>query len=505
MSSYNQVALPVGTDINGFLIQKILGAGNFGITYQALNLGNNEKVALKEFIPRDIATRDEAGRVALLSEDSAMFYQWGMDRFVTEAQILAQFDHPNIIRVVSYFHANSTAYFAMDYVAGQSLDQLLRDEGAPDEDTLLKVWLIPLLHGLKEVHEKNYLHRDIKPANILVTDAGVPRLIDFGAACFAMGEEIRRTGDIVTPAYAPVEQYGTDHPLGPWSDLYALGATLYRCLVGKAPLPSTRRANAIYGGEADPLASISSLVGDKYSGELLGIIEWMLRVPSSERPQEVGEVLTALGAPLESTEARLSKVELRQALAKEEALTKKTDAKINYKFFLVGSKGGGKTTAINRLSDRKSDSVDHPMDGDSEGSVTVAMDFGVMELSSNERLNLCAAPGAAENDFMLDVLKQGATGMIVLMDNRAENVLSELQEHLNKYSEFVDSNRFAIGVTHMDQAAQPGIEKYQERISSIARDRDLSLYPPIFAVDARITQDLQKLVQALFLTAGTGK
>lgn len=497
MSSYNQIALPIGSEVNCYLIQKILGAGNFGITYQALDLGNNQKVALKEFIPRDIATREPDGKVVLLSEESAMFYQWGMDRFVTEAQILAQFDHPNIIQVVSYFHENSTAYFAMDYVAGKSLDQVLREQDAPDGKTLLHAWLIPLLHGLHEVHEKNYLHRDIKPGNILLTDAGVPRLIDFGAACFAMGDEIRRTGDIVTPAYAPVEQYGTEHPLGPWSDLYAMGATLYRCIAGKAPMPSTRRANALYAGEPDPLPSIVELGAGKYHPDLLAVIEWMLRVPSSERPQSVTEVLVALNAPLESTEVRLARIEVQQALARETSASGAGPVK-SYKFFLVGPEGSGKTTAIRRLSDHQPESLDYTLGGDDESSMTVAMDYGVMALGTSERLHLYAAPGGGENDAMLDVLQQGADGMVLLLDNRQKDAFAQLDRYLGLCPEFVNNNRFAIGITHMDLAPQPGIEQYQERMHSIAGQRQSVLHPPIFTVDARISQDMNKLVQALF-------
>ncbi|MBV1889424.1 MAG: serine/threonine protein kinase, partial [Gammaproteobacteria bacterium] len=195
MASISISGLQPGTQIARYELISELGAGSFGITYRARDLDRGIDVAIKEYLPKDIAARTSGKQVGLRGPEHERFYQWGMDRFVTEAQILAQFRHPNIVKVLNYFHENGTAYFVMEYQAGRDLDRIVKTKEQPMVEEQIRAWLVPVLSGLNTIHQKNYLHRDIKPGNIFLTRSGTPVLLDFGAACFAMGDEVRKTSD----------------------------------------------------------------------------------------------------------------------------------------------------------------------------------------------------------------------------------------------------------------------------------------------------------------------
>ena len=205
----HRLALPQGTRIRDFEFHRVLGHGGFGMTYLGWNLALDIPVAIKEYLPGDLATREQDLSVVPQSSQAASDFQWGLERFLDEARTLARFQHPNIVRVHHFFEAHSTAYIAMDYVEGETLSAYLTRKG-PLQEAEIKGILYPLLSALEVVHRADFLHRDIKPGNIVLRDSdGSPVLLDFGAARQAIGAKSRSVTSIVTPGYAPIEQYSS--------------------------------------------------------------------------------------------------------------------------------------------------------------------------------------------------------------------------------------------------------------------------------------------------------
>ena len=198
-----------------------------------------------------------------------------------EARILARLQHPNIVRVHHFFEAHSTAYIAMDYVEGEDLSAHLTRKETLSEDEL-KAILDPLLSALEVVHQADFLHRDIKPGNIILrAEDGSPVLLDFGAARQAMGAKSRSVTSIVTPGYAPIEQYSSRGRQGAWTDIYALGGVCYRALTGQIPDDATDRMRD------DPLIPVSQRCAGRVSGAFLSAIDTALAVHEEDRPQSV--------------------------------------------------------------------------------------------------------------------------------------------------------------------------------------------------------------------------
>ncbi|MBL8662912.1 MAG: tetratricopeptide repeat protein [Candidatus Odyssella sp.] len=283
-------AMAPGTDVQGYRIRSVLGAGGFGITYLAEHAAIGHQVALKEFLPNGIAARAKTGdTVRPMSPAHQDDFAWGLARFRDEARTLARLKHPAIVAVLNYFEANGTAYCVMEYVAGSTLDARLGPRGTLEADTLAQV-VPPLLDGIEAVHAAGFLHRDIKPANILLSDRGAPVLIDFGAARQALGAHSRSLTAILSEGYAPYEQYQRDGDQGPWTDIYALGGTLYRCVTGERPPEATRRIDARIKHKPDPLAPAAQAAAGRYPAPLLAAIDRALAVMESERPQSVAEL-----------------------------------------------------------------------------------------------------------------------------------------------------------------------------------------------------------------------
>jgi serine/threonine protein kinase len=252
MASNRQQALPVGTAIEGFEIRKVIGTGGFGITYLGFDTSLERSVAIKEYCPQGIAVRVEGDTT--LSPDTPEMeepFNYGLSRFLDEARTLARFHHPSIVRVHRFLEANGTGYLIMDFEEGRTLWQILRATAPMEERAVLDI-LMPILEGLDIVHEQSFLHRDIKPANILMRNKGVPVLLDFGAARLAMEQQAGDLTVMLTPGYAPLEQYSSTDQQGPWSDIYALGATAYHCMIGTAPAAATERVARLHGGHPDP-------------------------------------------------------------------------------------------------------------------------------------------------------------------------------------------------------------------------------------------------------------
>lgn len=288
-----QQALKAGSTIESFEILEVLGAGGFGITYKAIDKDLNYEVAIKEYLPGAYSWRVEGNTVVPKSSEVAEEYEYGLERFLDEAQTLARFKHPNIVRVVRYLRANGTAYLVMDYEYGQTLYEYLLLNPSPEEEILLKIAL-SVLRGLSHIHSTGFLHRDIKPGNIYIRNEGEALLIDFGAARHSAGEHSQSMTGIVTAGYAPFEQYSLRAKQGPTCDLYALGATLYRAILGAPPVEAPDRITSLQEGELDPLTPAMELGLHEYSDTFLQAIDWMLQPLAKERPQSALEVIKFL-------------------------------------------------------------------------------------------------------------------------------------------------------------------------------------------------------------------
>ena len=281
-AQHHRLALPQGTRIRDFEFHRVLGHGGFGITYLGWNLALDIPVAIKEYLPADLATREPDGSVVPQTSQAASDFQWGLERFLDEARTLARFQHPNIVRVHHFFEAHSTAYIAMDYVEGETLSAHIERKGTLNEAEL-KAILYPLLSALEVVHGADFLHRDIKPGNIVLRAAdGSPVLLDFGAARQAVGAKSRSVTSIVTPGYAPIEQYSSRGRQGPWTDIYALGGVCYRALTGDVPEDATDRVRD------DPLVPVAQRCAGRASEAFLSAVDWALSVDEGDRPQSVG-------------------------------------------------------------------------------------------------------------------------------------------------------------------------------------------------------------------------
>ena len=304
MSGQDHVyALPSGFMLEEYRLEKELGAGGFGITYYAWDTHLNKAVAIKEYMPGDCAARYDKVMVAPRSSSDANTYDWGLNRFLEEAQVLARFDHPHINRVYRQFQAHGTAYIVLEYVPGETLSARLRRNGrlSPEE-----VWRLfnELLSGLLEVHRQDYVHRDIKPGNIMFREDGGAVLLDFGAARQAVGQRTQSIASILTPGYAPLEQYDQKAAdVGPWSDFYALGVVAYRCVTGvgeRELLDAVARARLASRGEREKdMRPAVELAKGQYDQRLLKAIDSCMRVDERERPQGVADLkeILADGVP----------------------------------------------------------------------------------------------------------------------------------------------------------------------------------------------------------------
>jgi len=276
----HRLALKPGYQLDHFRIEAVLGKGGFGITYLALDLRLGKKVAIKELLPDSIATRVEGYTVVPQSGAQDESWQWARQRFLEEARVLAGFSHPAIVGVHLLLEAHGTVYMVMDYVEGESYESRLKRIGKePDQNSLMCV-MGPILDGLAEVHAKGLLHRDIKPENILINARGHPVLIDFGSARESVGKTMTMTS-IVTHGYSPIEQYQTKGKMGPWTDIYAMGAVMCRAITGeKPPVAADRLMDDDFGW-----LSYREVAG--FSEEFKQAVDWSLRVRPEDRPQSV--------------------------------------------------------------------------------------------------------------------------------------------------------------------------------------------------------------------------
>ena len=243
--------LPNGTYLEEFEIESVLGRGGFGITYLARDTSLNRRVVIKENLPTAFAFRDNtSGTVrpqSRVGEDADNF-AWSLQNFLREADTLAMLDHVGIVKVLRKFEANGTAYFVMPYEEGVPLDQEISDRknhGSHFEEDEVIGLLEHLLDALGYMHQREIYHRDIKPGNVLITTEGVPILIDFGSARQRLSE--RSMTVVESAGYTPFEQLQSRGNVGPWSDLYSLGATMAKVLTGEAPPKANDQYSMIHG------------------------------------------------------------------------------------------------------------------------------------------------------------------------------------------------------------------------------------------------------------------
>ena len=284
-------------ELNWYRIKGVLGQGGFGITYLAHDKNLNVNVAIKEYLPPVFAVRDSDNTVRPVSSDTEQDYQKGLERFIEEARTLAKFEHPSIVRVISVFEQNNTAYMVMAYEPGETFLQRIESRRNLSEEFLLRL-LIPILDGLQLVHNSGFIHRDIKPANIIIRDNGTGVLLDFGSSRYAAGANSNPLTAIVTAGYAPIELYRSEsRDQGPWSDIYSLGATLYHAVCGSPPISAIDRSTGLQMPAQDELIKACEIGSGRYSDRLLRAIDNALEFRPSNRPQSVGDWMATLVEP----------------------------------------------------------------------------------------------------------------------------------------------------------------------------------------------------------------
>ncbi|MFO7594646.1 MAG: serine/threonine-protein kinase [Pseudomonadota bacterium] len=282
-------ALAPGTRLENYVIDNKLGGGGFSIVYLGREVDSGEQVAIKEYMPRKLAYRGEDGcTIHSLDDKAAEQFAHGRRLFFQEANTLAGIKHPNIINVENFIRANGTIYMVMEYVRGINLqDYIRRHKGGLSEKFIYHVFL-PLLDGLKLIHDKGLLHMDIKPANIHLRPGGSPVLLDFGAVHEMQQSRKYQPGQVLTLGFSPVEQSTAGGYVGPWTDVYAIGATMRACIEGASPPPAEARRMK------DTMKSATEAFRKGYSKSLLKVVDWAMEVDPMYRPQSIDELIQAL-------------------------------------------------------------------------------------------------------------------------------------------------------------------------------------------------------------------
>ncbi|MBI3715829.1 MAG: serine/threonine protein kinase [Betaproteobacteria bacterium] len=289
MATQSNQPLPEGYQLQNYTIEKLLSSGGFSIVYLARDQNGNP-VAIKEYLPAALVIRSDAdgAEVKINSEENLAVFRHGLKCFFEEGRSLATISHPNVVRVENFFRANETVYMVMQYVRGRTLQFHIQRHRQEFSERFIRRLFAHLLNGLREVHSNKLLHLDIKPANIYITMEGAPVLLDFGAARQTLNEDAPRLRPMYTAGYAAPEQYKNLDQLGPWTDNYGIGATIYNCIAGVHPQPSDDRL------KDDQLEPLHNLSRANFSDELLDIVHWCLKLDLHERPQTSFELQKAL-------------------------------------------------------------------------------------------------------------------------------------------------------------------------------------------------------------------
>jgi len=296
MAAQNNAPLPDGLEIAGYRIVKKIASGGFSIVYLAYDEDGNA-VAIKEYLPSSLALRQPGELMPAISAENLPVFRIGLKCFFEEGRALARISHPNVVSVINFFRANDTVYMVMAYESGRSLqDHILRrrDKGERPlvSERFIRKMFNQVMNGLREVHTNKLLHLDLKPANIYLRMDGTPILLDFGAARQTLKTDMPKLYPMYTPGFAPPELYAKNGNLGPWTDIYSIGASMFACMVGAPPQPADQRK--INDKMDDHFRKLESM----YSRELIQVIRWSLRVDPLERPQSVFALQKALREPV---------------------------------------------------------------------------------------------------------------------------------------------------------------------------------------------------------------
>jgi serine/threonine protein kinase len=303
MAAQNNAPLPDGLELAGYRIVKKIASGGFSIVYLAYDPDGNT-VAIKEYLPSALALRQPGELAPVISKPNQAVFRIGLKCFFEEGRALALIVHPNVVRVLNFFRANETVYMVMAYESGHSLQEhiaRLQAKGSRPNEAFIRAMFTGVCGGLREVHANLLLHLDLKPANIYMRTDGTPILLDFGAARQTVNVDSPRVAPMYTPGFAPPELYIKGAQLGPWSDIYSIGAAMYACMAGVAPQPADQRRT---DDKMDPL--INKLVAN-YSVALVEMVRNCLALDPLVRPQSVFSLQKVLAASKPAPEAEADK------------------------------------------------------------------------------------------------------------------------------------------------------------------------------------------------------
>ena len=292
MTAQNNAPLPDGLEISGYRIVKKIASGGFSIVYLAYD-GDGNAVAIKEYLPSALALRLPGELTPAIAPENLPTFRIGLKCFFEEGRALARIAHPNVVSVLNFFRANETVYMVMGYESGRSLQEyILRRRDKGDKPLVSEVFIRKMfgqvMHGLREVHTHKLLHLDLKPANIYLRVDGTPILLDFGAARQTLRTDLPKLYPMYTPGFAAPELYVKNGALGPWTDIYSIGASMFACMVGAPPQPADQRnTNDKMEGHFAKLEAI-------YTPQLIQVIRWSLMIDPLARPQSVFALQKAL-------------------------------------------------------------------------------------------------------------------------------------------------------------------------------------------------------------------
>ena len=296
----HNAALPDGLEISGYRIVKKIAVGGFSIVYLAQDAQGNE-VAIKEYLPAALVRRMPGELEPVVAREHRDLYRIGLKYFFDEGRALASIVHPNVIRVLNFFRANETVYLVMSYEHGRSLQQhVARRRKKGDKplvsESAIRSMFAQVMDALREVHTHKLLHLDIKPANIYLRNDGTPILLDFGAARQTLQTDLSTTHPMYTPGFAAPELHAKKE-LGPWTDIYSIGASIFNCMVGVPP------QSAIEREREDRMDQFYAQLESIYTPDLLKLVRWSLMLDPLQRPQSVFALQKAIRLLPDSTQA----------------------------------------------------------------------------------------------------------------------------------------------------------------------------------------------------------